>query len=138
MSFDIGEQARAERAQPRWMRYTGEGVTIHCKIRPRDEEAVEALEGEFPLPERLTRAGRIHEPRLKAEQDQWTAGYLAAHIEDWDLTVDTVKAPINRSTVHWLTPGMKTWVIDRTMVDNPAAFEVPDPFVASDDGSRRG
>jgi hypothetical protein len=139
MGFDIGKAETAERMQARWRRYTGDGATIHCKIKPRDEAAVDALNVEFPQPERITRAGRVREARSKGDQERWLLGYLAAHIEEWDLTADGVKAPIDRTTVASLTDGMRSWIVDETLVDDPRAHEVESPFPdcrpTSSDGS---
>ena len=130
MGFDISTQEQQARAEARWMAYVSDGgeLTVHFKIRPRDPQVVESLNTQYPPDEVRLRGGRRLESRSEERTTQWNRGYVAAHLEDWDVTQDGVKAPITEETVACLTASMLIWVIDMTLLDDLRDHEVPAPI----------
>lgn len=130
MGFDIGATERAARQQARWVEYVSDGGAIRArfKVKPRDPALVKALNEQYPQPERLTRAGRTVERRTEEAAAAWSNGYVARHLEAWDVTQDGTRAPIDETTVGYLTDGMRSYVIEKTMADDLREFEVESPL----------
>jgi hypothetical protein len=135
--FDIGQKEQSARASARWMEYVSDGgtVVVHFKVKPRDPEVVKDLNTQCPQPERVTRAGRVLDPRTEDQAQKWNRGYVVGHLEDWDVTVDGAKAPIDDATVTCLTERMRGWIMEQTRVDDPREYEVACPFPGSSAGS---
>lgn len=130
MPFDIGQTERDARAVARWQEYVspGGGLRLRCRIRPRDEAVVEALNAQYPPPERITRAGRVTEARSRAAARAWSVGYCVAHVEAWDVTMDGAPAPITDETMGYLTDAMRAWIVEQTLADDLRETECPGPF----------
>ena len=127
MSFDIGAKAVEERGEPRWVEYVSEGgmVRVRCLLKPRDPEIVRRLNAQYPVEERLTRAGRVTDPRTEDQRQAWVDGYIVGHLLDWDVTQDGQKAAISLETVSKLTDNIQSWVIRVTSADDLREFESP-------------
>lgn len=139
MPFDISEQARAERARPRWIAVTSDdqSVTLHVLLAPRDEAVVATLDARYPEQERLTPSGRIRE-RSREQREAWIRDYLVAHIRDWDVMDGAAQAAITADTVAYLPESLQILLLQRTRSEHLAAHEVACPFPSSPPTSNGG
>jgi hypothetical protein len=125
MAFDISKEAVARRAAPQWLRYESPTASALFKVRPRNPEIVAELNARFALGSAGSRGGRNED--LTTQSQKWTAGYVLAHLADWDVEMDGQRAPITLQTVAALPSAMLDFIVGQSMSDDLQAFAVPAP-----------